>query len=145
MTMHAPGVTVPRAVAVVKALAHPARLRILAMLRGGDLCVCQLTAVLGLASSTVSAHLGELRRAGLVTERKEGRWVHYALVRGSPFDALVGELLEAVDGDTLIREDTRVVTALRQVPPEVLCRVGLDLEAVGIPQPRAAASTPDAV
>ncbi len=46
-----------------KALGHPVRLRILAMLRDGGLCVCQITAVLGLASSTVSAHLAELRRA----------------------------------------------------------------------------------
>src|SRR3990170_7680319 len=62
-----------------KALAHPARLRIAAMLRSGELCVCQMTAVLQLAPSTVSAHLAELRRGGCVDERKEGRWVFYSL------------------------------------------------------------------
>ena len=59
-----------------KALAHPGRLRILAMLRGGPLCVCQMTAVLKLAPSTVSAHLSELRSAGL------------ELVAQAPFDQL---------------------------------------------------------
>ncbi len=60
-----------------KALAHPVRVRILAMLRGGELCVCQLNAVIGLAPSTISAHLTDLKDAGLVAERKAGRWVHY--------------------------------------------------------------------
>jgi ArsR family transcriptional regulator len=56
-------------VEAAKALGHPGRLRILAMLRGGPLCVCQITAALGLSGSTVSAHLSDLRRAGLVTEQ----------------------------------------------------------------------------
>ena len=49
------------------------------MLRGGELCVCQLNAVIALAPSTISAHLAELKDAGLVAERKTGRWVHYRL------------------------------------------------------------------
>ena len=67
---------------LLKALAHPVRLRILAMLRGGELCLCQMTAVLDLAASTVSAHLGDLKRAGLVEERKDGRWVFHRLADG---------------------------------------------------------------
>jgi len=47
-----------------KGLAHPARLRMLAMLAGGELCVCQMTAVLELAASTVSQHLAVLERGG---------------------------------------------------------------------------------
>ena len=80
----APRTTLPTLVDAVKALAHPGRLRMLAMLRGGDLCVCQMTAVLELAASTVSSHLSDLRRAGLVTERKSGKWVHYHLVTAGP-------------------------------------------------------------
>ena len=64
--------TLPTVIDAVKALAHPGRLRILAMLRGGDLCVCQMTAVLELAASTVSSHLSDLRRAGLVTDADLG-------------------------------------------------------------------------
>jgi arsenate reductase/ArsR family transcriptional regulator len=63
----------------LKVLAHPVRLRILALLRGGELCVCEVAGVLGLAPSTVSEHLTGLRRTGLVKEWKVGRWVHVAL------------------------------------------------------------------
>ena len=63
-------------VATARALGHPARLRTIAMLRSGELCVCQITEVLGLAPSTVSAHLKELKQAGLITERKDGKWVY---------------------------------------------------------------------
>jgi ArsR family transcriptional regulator, arsenate/arsenite/antimonite-responsive transcriptional repressor len=67
----------------LKALAHPVRLRILALLRDGELCVCEVADVLGLAPSTVSEHLTDLRRTGLVQERKVGRWVHVALSDGA--------------------------------------------------------------
>jgi ArsR family transcriptional regulator len=66
-------------VGTLKALAHPVRLRILALLRGGELCICEVAEVLGLAPSTVSEHLTGLRRTGLVREWKVGRWVHVAL------------------------------------------------------------------
>lgn len=66
-------------VGTLKALAHPVRLRILALLRGGELCVCEVAEVLGLAPSTVSEHLTGLRRVGVVREWKVGRWVHVAL------------------------------------------------------------------
>ena len=66
-------------VGTLKSLAHPVRLRILALLRGGELCVCEVAGILGLAPSTVSEHLTGLRRTGLVREWKVGRWVHVAL------------------------------------------------------------------
>ena len=66
-------------VGTLKALAHPVRLRILALLRGGELCVCEVAEVLSLAPSTVSEHLTALRRSGVVREWKVGRWVHVAL------------------------------------------------------------------
>ena len=68
---------------LLKALAHPVRLRILALLRDGELCVCEVAEVLQLAPSTVSEHLTDLRRAGLVQERKVGRWVHVALTEAA--------------------------------------------------------------
>ena len=63
----------------LKVLAHPVRLRILALLQEGELCVCEVAEVLALAPSTISEHLTGLRRTGLVRERKVGRWVHVAL------------------------------------------------------------------
>jgi DNA-binding transcriptional ArsR family regulator len=128
--------TLPALVGAVKALAHPGRLRLLAMLRGGDLCVCQLTAVLELAASTVSSHLSDLRRAGLVTERKSGKWVHYHLVTAGPLADLVREALRLVDEDDRLRKDTRVVDDIRRIPLETFCRTG------GAGQPRTAGLAP---
>jgi len=118
-------------VAVYKALAHPARLRIISMLRGGELCVCQITAVLGAATSTVSAHLAELRRSGLVTERKDGRWVYYALAgdvagEDGPVD------WDALGGDRQLADDAALVARLREIGPEEVCRVNLDLDRLPI-------------
>ncbi len=115
-----------------KALAHPARLRILAMLRGGELCVCQLIAVLQLAPSTVSAHLSELKRAGLVEERKQGRWVQYRLTDRQEEKAILDSVLSAVARDSQLRADFKLLVALRKVPLVRLCRVDYDLSKVGI-------------
>ena len=61
------------------ALADETRLRILALLRDGERCVCELTEALGLGQSLLSFHLKTLKDAGLVTDRREGRWVYYIL------------------------------------------------------------------
>lgn len=117
---------------VYKALGHPVRLRILAMLRTGELCACQITAVLKLAPSTVSAHLGELRRAGVVVERKEGRWVIFRHADDAQARALIAAALAGLAGDGRIEADARIVKHLRRVPMEKLCRADLNLARVGI-------------
>ena len=141
--------TLPTVIDAVKALAHPGRLRMLAMLHGGDLCVCQMTAVIELAASTVSSHLSDLRRAGVVTERKRGKWVHYHLVGDGPLADLVRQALRLVEDDEQLKKDARVVGALRKVPLNTFCRTGLLGRAVigvtpGIPvtrpRPRASAN-----
>jgi DNA-binding transcriptional ArsR family regulator len=119
-------------VAATKAMGHPTRLRILAMLGSGPLCVCQLTAVLHLAASTVSGHLAELRRAGLVAERKSGKWVEYRLTTDGPAATLLASALAALRQDPQRRADAETVRALRTLGRETLCQAGLDLEAVGI-------------
>jgi ArsR family transcriptional regulator len=73
-----------------KALAHPARVRALELLADGEHSVTELQAAIGIESSHLSQQLGVLRRAGLVTTRREGSSVHYAVK--SP---LVVELLAA--------------------------------------------------
>jgi ArsR family transcriptional regulator len=62
-----------------KALADETRLRILALLVQGELCVCDLMAALDLPQSTVSRHLATLRNAGLVDDRRQGIWMYYRL------------------------------------------------------------------
>ncbi len=64
------------------ALSEPKRLRILDLLRGGEMCVGHMTEELDVAQSLLSFHLKALRDAGLVTDRREGRWVYYSLVPG---------------------------------------------------------------
>ena len=113
------------AVAVARALAHPARLRTLAMLHSGELCVCQITAILALAPSTVSAHLKELRLAGVTVERKEGRWVHIRLSDDPNARAWIETALAALAGDPQVAADRQLLTDLRRVPVEDLCRIGL--------------------
>lgn len=122
----------PTLVAAAKAMGHPTRLRILAMLRSGSLCVCQLTAVLHLAASTVSGHLAELRGAGLVTERKFGKWVEYSLAESGPAAAMLEPALAQLEHDGQHGHDAATVQALRTVPLETLCEVGLDLDAAGV-------------
>jgi ArsR family transcriptional regulator len=65
------------------ALSDPTRIEILERLRNGERCVCELTDVLEASQSRLSFHLKTLREAGLVTDRREGRWVYYALVPGA--------------------------------------------------------------
>lgn len=61
------------------ALSDPTRLRLLEILRGGERCVCDLTDALEAGQSRLSFHLKALREAGLVSQRREGRWMYYAL------------------------------------------------------------------
>lgn len=114
------------AVAVARALGHPARLRTVSMLRTGELCVCQITEVLELAPSTVSAHLKELRQAGLTGERKEGRWVYVALAREPGVRAVVEAALAVAGDDGRLLDDRAFVERLRTVPVELLCRHGYE-------------------
>jgi len=64
---------------VFKALANETRLRIVEALRDGELCVCELETVLDAPQSTVASHLAQLREAGLVRTRKEGKWTYYRI------------------------------------------------------------------
>ena len=79
---------------MLKALADPVRLRLVSMVaahEGGEACVCDLTAPLGLTQPTVSHHLKILVEAGIFTRRKRGVWAFYALVTEA-MDALAGVL-----------------------------------------------------
>jgi len=65
--------------AIIKAMAHPARLFVVEELSRGERCVSDLTEMIGADVSTVSRHLSVLRNAGIVTHRREGAQVFYAL------------------------------------------------------------------
>ncbi len=127
-----------RSVDTYKALGHPVRQRLVAMLREGELCVCQMTAVLELAASTVSAHLADLRRAGLLVENKEGRFVSYRW-SGDPAAAeQLADVSTRIAKDPQVVADAKLVRSLRRVDVEELCRVQLNLSRVGIRRPAVA-------
>ena len=67
----------PSILSVCRGLADPTRLRLLARIGHGEVCVCDLQSEVGRDQPTVSRHLAMLRKCGLVTCRKEGRWCHY--------------------------------------------------------------------
>ncbi|GLC28322.1 ArsR/SmtB family transcription factor [Roseisolibacter agri] len=78
-----PTADLARAAELFHALSDETRLAILAMLRDGERCVCDLQDALDAAQSRLSFHLKVLKAAGLVTDRKEGRWSYYAPVPGA--------------------------------------------------------------
>jgi ArsR family transcriptional regulator, arsenate/arsenite/antimonite-responsive transcriptional repressor len=123
-----------RLVQVHKAIAHPTRLRLLAALRGGPLCVCQMTVVVKLAASTVSEHLSELRKAGLITDRKDGRWVEYRLSDSALRDGILEPIWPALKDDQEIDADAVLVKELRKIPLDELCSVDLDLNRLDRPK-----------
>lgn len=112
--------------AIAKALSDGNRVRTLFALRKGELCVCRIIELLGLAPSTVSKHMSVLKNAGLVDSRKEERWIYYRLpdkadgdetIRGAL--AWVSESL-ACDGKTI--EDAKRLSKILRQSPESLCR-----------------------
>ncbi len=66
---------------IFKSLSDRNRMRIVKMLQVRPLCVCEITVVLGLSMSTVSAHLSLIKNAGLIENYKDGRWIYYKLVK----------------------------------------------------------------
>ena len=104
-----------------KALAEPNRLRILKMLYIRPLCVCEITEILQLATSTVSKHLYLLREADLIVDHKEGKWVNYQL-NNDPTPTVPGWLLSHLAGlladDETIQQD---VERIRTVDRHQLC------------------------
>jgi ArsR family transcriptional regulator len=66
-------------VTIFKALSDETRLRIIKLLEQGELCVCDITAALDIVQPKVSFHLRALKEAGLIKDRKQGKWIHYSL------------------------------------------------------------------
>jgi ArsR family transcriptional regulator len=91
------------------ALSDETRLQLLELLRDGEQCVCDLTGALDAAQSRLSFHLKTLKDAGLVTDRKQGRWVYYAL---NP---------EAFDGATEFLSELRPKRSGLRIAPRGCC------------------------
>jgi DNA-binding transcriptional ArsR family regulator len=110
---------------ITKALSDENRIRTLLALRKGELCVCQITELFGLAPSTISKHLSILFHAGLVESRKEGRWIYYKLPgRDAPVE--VREALDWVDkslkGNPRVADDQKNIKRILKQDPAELCK-----------------------
>ena len=125
---------------VLKSMADPTRVRILKLLEGGEMCVCQIIAVLEFNQSTISKHLFLLKTAGLVRERRQGKWVHYSL-NGSEGSPYAGKMLRILKGwlneDPVMEKDRKREAIARDVGPREICERGMTL-----PSRRAAACCP---
>jgi ArsR family transcriptional regulator len=101
-------------VKIFKALSDPSRVRIIKMLENKPLCVCEMTSILNLATSTVSKHLYLLREADLIIDEKEGKWVNYRLNPAGQenirkiLSLLANEMLD----DETIKKDRRMVQTI---------------------------------
>ena len=93
--------TVEGSARLLKAFSDPVRLRLVNLLAGREVCVCHLHEALGLPQPTVSRHLAYLRKAGIVSGRKDGLWVHYRLaeegddgtsIRATPLESVAPTL-----------------------------------------------------
>jgi ArsR family transcriptional regulator len=95
-----------------KSLSDSNRLRILKMLQVKPLCVCEITDVLQLATSTVSKHLSVLKETGFIIEKKEGKWVNY-MINSQPDDPRISSIISTLDfwiaDDQLIISDKQKV------------------------------------
>ena len=99
---------VPAAVGVLKAVAEPTRLRLLALLARGELNVKDLTRVLNQSQPRISRHLRLLAEAGLVERAPEGSWVYFRLAEAGPGREVASEVLQLLDrSDPLLERDAR--------------------------------------
>ncbi|MBX3044415.1 MAG: winged helix-turn-helix transcriptional regulator [Candidatus Kapabacteria bacterium] len=93
---------------IAKALSDKNRIRILKMLEVKPLCVCEITEVLGIATSTASSHLSFLKDAGLIVDKKDGKWINY-LLNDEPKSRIAEEILSLiptwVNDDKIIKQD----------------------------------------
>jgi DNA-binding transcriptional ArsR family regulator len=114
-------------IAITKALSDSHRIRALMALRDGELCVCQIIELLGLAPSTVSKHMSVLKQAGLVASRKEERWMYYRLPAENDMPGLVRGAIKWIfqgleNDDTICRDHKDLMKIIKQNPSS-LCKL----------------------
>ena len=97
-----------------KALGDQNRLRVVAaLLEYDELCACQLTEFLQITAATASRHMGVLVASGLVSSRKESRWVYYRLAQESrPLLEMLDWLSRQLKNDTIIKQDRKTLAEI---------------------------------
>ena len=100
---------------IFKALSDETRLRILKLLENGELCVCDIVAALDMIQPKVSFHLAVLKEAGLIKDRKQGKWVHYSIDDADMFRRfLLLSTLERVSSEDIMEDSERLAEVLKE-------------------------------
>ena len=107
----------------LKALSDPTRLRIVSLLRHGELCVCDLMEALQTPQSKISRHLAFLKNAGWVTATRCGKWMHYQLLdHGPSLQTMIAEVLKSeLSGHEICQEDDLRYFAYLATKPSHSC------------------------
>ena len=111
---------------ITRALSDENRVRILMILTDGELCVCQIIELLGLAPSTVSKHMWILRQANLVQCRKDGRWMYYRLAGKNASESArkaTEWLLSNLENDPKTIADRKLLKRLLKTDKKKLCKI----------------------
>lgn len=107
---------------ILKALADNNRLRILyALSIESELCACQVTELLEVTGATVSRHIKQLIDAGLVSSRKDGKWVYYKL-KDNHKNSLCGRVLDEIESENLFSDDIKRLAEVVSCDKNELCR-----------------------
>ena len=95
---------------IFKALSDDTRLRMIKLLHERELCVCELMQVLDMSQPRISRHMSVLKNAGLVEDRREGKWVHYSLrkeTQGKEIKILLDAMVVMANDDAIIKADKK--------------------------------------
>lgn len=107
---------------IFKELSDETRLRIMKLLEGGELCVCDIVNAFDMVQPKVSFHLRSLKKAGLVKDRKQGRWMHYSLDDSDIFRRLlILSILERVPEETVKKDRERLVASCENRSVKPVC------------------------
>jgi ArsR family transcriptional regulator, arsenate/arsenite/antimonite-responsive transcriptional repressor len=97
-----------------KALSDVTRLKILKLLEQGELCVCDIVAALDMIQPNISFHLGVLKEAGFIKDRRQGKWIHYRIDDLDMFRRfLVLSTLERIPAKSVKEESKRLADFLK--------------------------------
>ena len=117
---------------IFAALADSTRLRLLNLMAGREVCVCYFVEILRQGQPKISRHLAYLRKAGLVTARREGKWMHYRI---SPLDseaaaAILNTALASLRGDCQMQADLAKLDRACCVPQRLVLPEGAPVPAL---------------
>jgi len=117
--------------ALFGALADRTRLRLLNLMGDNEVCVCFLVEIIGPNQPKISRHLAYLRRAGIVSARRDGKWMHYRIIE--PSDATAQTILR--DVRNALRNDPQMARDGKQLS-SLCCRPTIPAHLVAAPKPQ---------